>query len=497
MLAPPATCHHIPLIPIPFARVTRLLDTIDFDALIPDAYKAYAPVFETAVRAFVGALPEARLWEIAAAQADLGDDADPAERLVALARCCPVLHKIGQVMAHDRHLDPMLTERLQTLEVLLPSADLDDLLPAIEREIGPLKHLGVVVDEPPLAEASVAVVVPFRRDGIEGVFKLRKPGIEARMAEDTAALDAVGRALDAGAAKLGLPALAYPDVLAEAGRLLAAELRFDLEQARLAEAAVAFDGRPEIVVPEVYPELCSMRMTAMERLFGTKLTDAGGVPSQTADLLIETLLAEPLWSGDADALFHGDPHAGNLIWTEEGRLGLLDWSLAGTLTKAERVGLTGVFVGGVTLDEARVAAAIADGLATGTGDRAELDAAVHGAVDAVRGGDPPGVVWLTDLLDKAVRQAGYGFSPGLLLYRKAMKTCLDVARALGGPGRAERVLVAAFVHRFALEWPARFFAAPADRDFRTHLSNVDLQGLWAHGPTLLGRVAAAAVRKPT
>ena len=320
-----------------------MLDAIDFDALIPDAYKVYAPVFETAVRAFVGGLPEARLWEIAAVQADLGDDADPGERLVALARCCPVLHKIGQVMARDRHLDPGLTERLQTLEVLPPSADLDDLLPAIEREIGPLAHLRVIVDEPPLAEASVAVVVPFRRDGIEGVFKLRKPGIEARMAEDTAALDAVGRALDAGAAKLGVPALAYPDVLAEAGRLLAAELRFDLEQARLAEAAVTFDSRPEIVVPEVYPELCSTRLTAMERLFGDKLTDAGGVPSRTADLLIETLLAEPLWSGDADALFHGDPHAGNLIWTEEGRLGLLDWSLAGTLTKAERVGLTGVF----------------------------------------------------------------------------------------------------------------------------------------------------------
>ena len=474
-----------------------MLDDIDFDALVPDAYRAYAPVFETAVRAFIGALPEARLWEIAAAQADLGDDADPSERLVALARCCPVLHKIGQVMARDRHLDPGLSERLQRLEVLPPSAELTDLVPLIEREIGSLADLGVIVDEPPLAEASVAVVVPFRRGGIEGVFKLRKPGIEARMAEDMRALDAVGRALDAGASKLGLPALAYPDVLAEAGRLLAAELCFDHEQARLVLAAEAFAERPEIVVPEVYPDLSSTRMTAMERLFGERLTDADGVPSQTADTLIETLLAEPLWSGEADALFHGDPHAGNLMWTEDGRLGLLDWSLAGTLTKAERVGLTGVFVGGVTLDERRIAAAIADELATSPGDRAELDAAVRSAVDAVRDGDPPGVAWLTDLLDKAVRGAGYGFSPGLLLYRKAMKTCLDVARAIGGRGRAERVLVAAFVRRFALEWPARFFAAPADRDFRTHLSNVDLQGIWAHGPTLLGRIAAAAVRKPT
>ena len=34
------------------------------------------------------------------------------------------------------------------------------------------------------------------------------------------------------------------------------------------------------------------------------------------------------------AMFHGDPHAGNLFLTDDNRLAILDWSLVGSLGSA-------------------------------------------------------------------------------------------------------------------------------------------------------------------
>ena len=50
-----------------------------------------------------------------------------------------------------------------------------------------------------------------------------------------------------------------------------------------------------------------------------------------ARLIAKALIAKPVFSKSDQPLFHGDPHAGNLFLTDDGCLGILDWSLAGTL----------------------------------------------------------------------------------------------------------------------------------------------------------------------
>jgi ubiquinone biosynthesis protein len=67
----------------------------------------------------------------------------------------------------------------------------------LTRELGPLEHLGVTLSPPLLAEASVAVVVPFRqerdhrdRGPQDGVFKVLKPGIEERLEQELEVLNA-------------------------------------------------------------------------------------------------------------------------------------------------------------------------------------------------------------------------------------------------------------------------------------------------------------------
>jgi predicted unusual protein kinase regulating ubiquinone biosynthesis (AarF/ABC1/UbiB family) len=55
-----------------------------------------------------------------------------------------------------------------------------------------------------------------------------------------------------------------------------------------------------------------------------------------SSLLVEALIARPVFA-EAGEVLHGDPHAGNLFLTEEHRLGILDWSLVGSLGERERV----------------------------------------------------------------------------------------------------------------------------------------------------------------
>ena len=85
---------------------------------------------------------------------------------------------------------------------------------AIERELG-ARSADVVLDEPPLAEGSIAVIVPFRwhdpaaGTAQHGVFKLLAPGVAERVAEELEILRPLGEFLEVRSAALDLPPLGY------------------------------------------------------------------------------------------------------------------------------------------------------------------------------------------------------------------------------------------------------------------------------------------------
>src|SRR5512132_561776 len=251
--------------------------------------------------------------------------------------------------------------------------------------MGPLPRIGIAFEDPPLAEASVAVVVPFSwRNGAPtgaagGVLKLLKPGIEEKLEEELELLRRIGALLDERCAAYGLPEIDYEDTFAQVSTLLAHEVCLQREQEHMANARKACAGLSSIIVPEVY-EFSTPRLTAMQRIVGTKVTDADTLSAagrrKLGDTIVETLLARPLWSAAPLTLFHADPHAGNLFATAHGKLAILDWSLVGHLTKNDRVQLTQILLGAFTLDASRIRQAI-DELA----QRRTEEAALAGVVD--------------------------------------------------------------------------------------------------------------------
>jgi ubiquinone biosynthesis protein len=446
---------------------------------VPEAYAAYRRPLTAALAFFLDHLSADRAAAIVRDQWALAPAASDSERLLALARRSPTLHKLGQILARDRRLDAELREKLQRLESMPARSSVAELRPLIEHELGDLDQQGIVLEPAALAEASIAVVVAFTWRGQRGVFKLLKPGVESELAEELAILDRLGAFLDERCEALGLPPLDYRDTFAQVRDLLSHEVRLDGERRYLAEAADVLGPVPGVHVPRLLP-FHTPRLLAMERIDGRKVTDAASrapaVQRRLAATVVEALVATPAWSAAPKALFHADPHAGNLFIDTEGRLIPLDWSLGAHLDVSDRAVMARVLVGAITRDVAAIVAAL-EAVALRPPDGPALRAIVERRLGALAPLRPPGLDWVMGLLDEAVAAAGLRVGAHLLAFRKALLT-LDGVLADMAPGfRLDDALLASFLPRLAAEWPWRALLAPEDRVLPTRISNADLARL--------------------
>jgi ubiquinone biosynthesis protein len=474
-----------------------LLDEDVFASVLPDEYARFRRPIRGALTTFLQGLPPAHQVAVLADQAELPPTAAPAQRLAVLAGSCPALHKLGQVLARDRRLGAELRRHLQELESLPPSVPLATIRDILDRELGPLDRLGITLGPAALAEASVAVVIPFRYDRPpggerprDGVFKVLKPGVEERLDQELQLLERVGSYLDQRCDEFGLPHLDYQEAFEQVREKLRHEVRLDREQQHLERARDFYADEPRVHVPALF-EHCTPRVTAMERLTGGKVTghrlDSWG-RRRLADLVVEALVARPVFAEADPAPFHADPHAGNLFLTADHRLGILDWSLVGWLGEPERLAIVQITLAALALDAERLAATLAGLAGQRRVDEAALGAVVRAGLRRVRQGQFPGFTWLMGLLDEAFQSARLRVGADLLLLRKALHTLEGVVADVGaGDDRIDRVLQGEFLRRLAVEWPRRWLARPDSRAFATRLSNADLTRLVLGFPWTVGQ----------
>jgi ubiquinone biosynthesis protein len=472
----------------PFSDPGLLVTLRRLTELLPPAYAEFRPLLADGLLFFLERLSPIRQQSILAAQLALPVKASRSRRLLALFRLCPTLHKLGQVVAHDRRLSADLRQRLQELETLPPSDSLHTMRPLLERELGPIA--GLQVGARALAEASVALVVPFvwRPAGEaapqRGVFKILRPGVEERLAEELALWPALGSFLEERCIHHGLPVIDYRNTLESVACLLANEVRFEQEQAHLRQAATFYAGSPEIVIPRLFP-FSTPSVTAMERIDGGKVTVQDQPPIQLqarGERIISALLARPFWSSrQAGAVFHADPHAGNLIATPDGRLGIIDWALTTRLSKRQCEAVVQLVLGALLLNEQRICAAI-DALGQ-TVDPAARQIAVERALRAVRSGRFPGFTWMTSLLDTLASASVVRFPEEVFLFRKSLLTLTGVVADVAQAVSADEVLIREGAREFLAGLPWRPWTWTFSRAAAgAHLSNADLFALWAELP---------------
>jgi ubiquinone biosynthesis protein len=482
-----------------------LIDESALASLLPGEQARFAKPVSEALAIFLAGLPAEHQATILSDQASLALDASISQRLALLARRCPVLHKLGQILARDQRLSAEFRQHLRQLETLPPSVPWETIVETLTRELGPLDRLGIRLQQPALAEASVAVVVAYRsgdesekdflpvtkfsnRDGpgnsssdhqpYQGVLKLLKPEIEQRLELELNLLGQVGTHLDERCDDLGIPHLHYEESFEQVRQKLCDEIRLDQEQRYLARARRDYAHMPQVMVPKLLAH-CTPRVTAMERIDGVKITKHGLQAHrdqfQLAELVVEALVVRPIFSLEDCSLFHSDPHAGNLFYTSDRRLAILDWSLAGSLNETQRTAIVQIMLAALTLDYQGVVA-ILEGLAERQEvDRTALMVVVDSWLRRLRQGYFPGIRWLVGMLDEAVLTARLRVSSELMLFRKMLHALEGVVTAIGAePGVFDRVLCREFLKHFAAEWPRRWLALPNSRQFATRLSNADL-----------------------
>jgi ubiquinone biosynthesis protein len=477
---------------VPRSNLAGLFEMFDLAQLLPNSHAAYRPLLMDGLQFFLERLRPARLNAILAEQIALPPATRSASRLLVLFRQCPTLHKLGQVVAHDRRLAPEMRRRLQELESRGPYGGAGKLEPDLWSALGAVP--GLEISSKALAEGSVAHVVPclWRESAAagarRGVLKILRPGIGDKLHEELAILGELAPYLEERRLHHRLPEFDYVSALDSVARLLVNEVRLDQEQRNLAAAARFYAGSPTVVIPRLLP-FCTDRITAMERIDGVKVTDSGltaAARRRLAASLADALLAKPLWSRwKSGVMFHADPHAGNLHVTADGRVAILDWALVAEIDKRQREAVIQVVVGALTFDHERIRRALGDLGEPLDGD--SIDAAVAAAVARVRRGEFPGMAWLTTLLDELSAQRALRFPEAIILFRKALLTLSGVIADVSSTASIDAVVMREgwldLVEGLAL----RPLVALDSRGHGGHLSTADLVGLWAGLPATVAR----------
>ncbi|MFR9752985.1 ABC1 kinase family protein [Nocardia sp. 004] len=266
----------------------------------------------------------------------------------AFERLGPMFVKLGQLIASSSGAFPR-----ELSDACLRCLDDVPAFPAaaarkiVEQDLGrPIEELFVSFDDVPLSAASVAQVhACVLADGREAVIKVQRPGIARRMIVDLRTALVFAKLLERRSERARITNAV--GVVRDLYEVTVAELNFLVEadnQSRIRTNLGVFGDNKEVVVPEIYWELCGRRTIGMQRLRGVPLDRFDVVGTHPdPELLIRRLVKVWLEGVIVHGLFHGDVHAGNLWLLEDGRVAMLDFGIVGTMAPPWRAMVRAMF----------------------------------------------------------------------------------------------------------------------------------------------------------
>lgn len=280
-----------------------------------------------------------------------------AERFAALlAELGPTYIKLGQVLSMRSDLLPdEWIKSLVKLQDRAPEIPYEDVARAIESGLGqPLSELFDELDPKPLATASIGQthVAKAKGTGKKLVVKVQRPGIASKMRGDLDLLYLAAKALEASIEEMRL--VAPSSIVTEFEKGLLKELNFISELANLVTFRRLLDAKIGVVAPNPHPELSCRTVLTMDFFEGKSVRELAP-RSEEAKRAIEAIISAMCKGIFSDGIFHGDPHAGNILVGPDGTLCFIDFGLVGTLSPEQRDDLVTLVLGTILNDAATVA----------------------------------------------------------------------------------------------------------------------------------------------
>ena len=467
---------------------------------IPPKYHDYESVIGDALVVFIEQLSPDTRDQIAASLISLGQDPSPSAQLIVLMGQCPALHKMGQILARDNRLDESIRTQLQALESFPSTLDAETLDAILRHELGDaVETYHIVWDASEAIEASVAFAIPctWSRPGTHGrdraMLKILKPGLEQELREELDALADIAVVLDSRCDALELPAIQYRETFDALQSLLIQETDFAAELNNLTEVWATYRTEPDVQVPRPL-EFSTKRCIAMRYMPGEKITIAAARLTARqrralAQNTAKTLLFGALLKRTGSVIIHGDPHAGNLQYTTDGRVGILDWSLIERIEQSDREAFVMILMGAVKLNGHQIRAGL-DQLGCVIRDEEGVESAIARSLASIRTGRPPGFTWFTKTFDDLLK-SGIVFPSPLVMLRKSIFTLNGVLTDIDPKFSMERSFARYAAMRFAMDFPRRVTIGPRSKDYGLPLATTELMVLY----TKLPRIAARFVKQ--
>ena len=257
--------------------------------------------------------------------------------------------KVGQIMStRPDLLPPHVIAALSRLQDDVGPFPFAQVQRTIEEDLGrPLAELFAEFSPQPIASASVAQVHRARLPSGElCAIKVRRPDIEELCAFDLLVMRLYARTLELIPS---LRLLAPLQSVEQFGRAIAMQLDFTIEARNNVRFQKNFAGDPDVVVPKLYPALCSRRVLVMEFIEGFKILDFKKTqfePRRLGQIGFRVMLKMVF----ADGFVHADLHPGNLLVTPQGQVALLDLGLVAELDDEHRTAFARYFAAWSTGD---------------------------------------------------------------------------------------------------------------------------------------------------
>ncbi len=382
---------HRPVILELLVHQSRVLD------MIPEKWGAiWIPIVHDAMIYFMGHLSDDRLLDKLVGLALLPPNTSRGDYLIEFVSRVPSLQKMGQILARNPDLAPEYRQALQGLESGIRTMSGEEMVQFITADIGKpqIDKYQMQFADKLFGEASVGATI--RATGIppgsttrrQMICKIVKPYVLVYLPEDLAIIDGIAAYFTTEHDFYQLGTMPLVDIFKEIRKSLTNEINIVAEQKNFIRAREYYRGSKKVVVPEIFP-ISTNHTTVMEFIVGEKITSAfrgdNRQRSIMATRLSEVMTGDVIFSSKPEAIFHGDPHPGNVYhFTGDPKypykIALIDWGLMGTFPRQERLALMQLILGVQLQDSKRlrknVGALVEGGLSNDPAKLQKIDALI-------------------------------------------------------------------------------------------------------------------------
>jgi predicted unusual protein kinase regulating ubiquinone biosynthesis (AarF/ABC1/UbiB family) len=256
---------------------------------------------------------------------------EAAEQIVAaLGTMKGAAMKLGQVLSFlDVGLVPEpyreeFQRKLGQLRDAAPKVRFEDMKQVIEADLEePLEDVFDEFEEEPIAAASIGQVYRAKlSNGRAVAVKVQYPGVNQAVRADMQNLGIILRLM-----KRVAPGLDVKAIGEEVRARIYEELDYELEAQNQRSMARIYRGHPFIVIPDVITRLSRERVIVQEYVTGRGFEELKRLPQDERNRIAEIVFRFFFGSLYRHRQFSGDPHPGNFLLLDDGRMAFLDFGL--------------------------------------------------------------------------------------------------------------------------------------------------------------------------